>query len=97
MCDVVDLILVIGSENSSNCKRLTEVAKARNIESYRIGSAEDILDDWISGVDKIGVTSGASTPEDLVSQVLSKLMPDDIEIMDGPKEDFVFVMPPELK
>ena len=97
MCDVVDLILVIGSENSSNCKRLTEVAKARNIESYRIGSAEDILDDWISGVDKIGVTSGASTPEDLVNQVLSKLKPDDIEIMDGPKEDFVFVMPPELK
>ena len=97
MCKLVDLILVIGSENSSNCKRLTEVAKARNIESYRIGSAEDILDDWISGVDKIGVTSGASTPEDLVSQVLSKLKPDDIEIMDGPKEDFVFVMPPELK
>ena len=97
MCDVVDLILVIGSENSSNCKRLTEVARARNIESYRIGSAEEILDEWIVGVDKIGITSGASTPEDLVNEVVAKLKPDDIEIMKGPKEDFVFVMPPELR
>ena len=97
MCKVVDLILVIGSENSSNCKRLTEVARARNVISYRIGSEEDILDEWIIGVDKIGITSGASTPENLVNQVISKLKPDDIEIMEGPKEDFVFVMPPELK
>ena len=97
MCKLVDLILVIGSENSSNCKRLTEVARARNIESYRIGSAEEILDEWIVGVDKIGITSGASTPEDLVNEVVAKLKPDDIEIMKGPKEDFVFVMPPELR
>ena len=97
MCKVVDLILVIGSENSSNCKRLTEVARARNVISYRIGSEEDILDEWIIGVDKIGITSGASTPENLVNEVISKLKPDDIEIMEGPKEDFVFVMPPELK
>ena len=97
MCKLVDLILVIGSGNSSNCKRLTEVARARNIESYRIGSAEEILDEWIVGVDKIGITSGASTPEDLVNEVVAKLKPDDIEIMKGPKEDFVFVMPPELR
>ena len=97
MCKLVDLILVIGSENSSNCKRLTEVARARNIESYMIGSAEEILDEWIVGVDKIGITSGASTPEDLVNEVVDKLKPDDIEIMKGPKEDFVFVMPPELR
>ena len=97
MCKLVDLILVIGSENSSNCKRLTEVARARNVESYRIGSAEEILDEWIVGVDKIGITSGASTPEDLVNEVVAKLKPDDIEIMKGPKEDFVFVMPPELR
>ena len=97
MCKLVDLILVIGSENSSNCKRLTEVARARYIESYRIGSAEEILDEWIVGVDKIGITSGASTPEDLVNEVVAKLKPDDIEIMKGPKEDFVFVMPPELR
>ena len=97
MCKLVDLILVIGSENSSNCKRLTEVARARNVESYRIGSAEEILDEWIVGIDKIGITSGASTPEDLVNEVVAKLKPDDIEIMKGPKEDFVFVMPPELR
>ena len=97
MSKLVDLILVIGSENSSNCKRLTEVARANNVISYRIGSEEDVLDEWIIGVDKIGITSGASTPENLVNQVISKLKPDDIEIMEGPKEDFVFVMPPELK
>ena len=97
MCKLVDLILVIGSENSSNCKRLTEVARARNVESYRIGSAEEILDEWIVGIDKIGITSGASTPDDLVNEVVDKLKPDDIEIMKGPKEDFVFVMPPELR
>ena len=55
------------------------------------------MDEWIIGVDKIGITSGASTPENLVNQVISKLKPDDIEIMEAPKEDFVFVMPPELK
>ena len=97
MCKLVDLILVIGSENSSNCKRLTEVARARNVTSYRISSPKDILDEWITGIDKIGITSGASTPEDLVNGVISKLKPDEIEIMQGPKEDFVFVMPPELR
>ena len=73
MCKLVDLILVIGSENSSNCKRLTEVARARNVESYRIGSAEEILDEWIVGIDKIGITSGASPPEALVNEVVDKL------------------------
>mgnify|MGYP002525886503 CR=1 FL=1 len=87
MCKLVDLILVIGSENSSNCKRLTEVARARNIESYMIGSAEEILDEWIVGVDKIGITSGASTSEDLANEVVAKLKPDDREIMKGQKED----------
>ena len=97
MCELVDLILVIGSENSSNCKRLTEVARARNVISYRIGSPEEILDDWIMGIDKIGVTSGASTPENLVNGVIAKLKPDEIEIMQGPKEDFAFVLPPEMR
>jgi 4-hydroxy-3-methylbut-2-enyl diphosphate reductase len=97
MCELVDLILVIGSENSSNCKRLTEVAKARNVTSYRIGEPGEILSEWLVGVENIGVTSGASTPEDLVDGVISKLKPDEIEIMQGPKEDFVFVMPPGLK
>lgn len=97
MCELVDLILVIGSENSSNCKRLTEVARARNIISYRIGSPEEILEDWIMGIDKIGVTSSASTPENLVNGVIAKLKPDEIEIMEGPKEDFAFVLPPEMR
>jgi len=97
MCELVDLIIVIGSENSSNCKRLTEVAKARNVTAYRIGEPNEIVSEWLVGVENIGVTSGASTPEDLVDGVISKLKPDEIEIMQGPKEDFVFVMPPELK
>ena len=50
--------------------------------SWRFDFAEeDVLDEWIIGVDKIGITSGASTPENLVNQVISKLKPDDIEIM----------------
>jgi 4-hydroxy-3-methylbut-2-enyl diphosphate reductase len=69
-----DLILVVGSTTSSNTKRLREVAMGCGREAILIGGPDDLRDEWLDGHDVIGVTSGASTPEAAVDQVLSRLL-----------------------
>jgi 4-hydroxy-3-methylbut-2-en-1-yl diphosphate reductase len=69
--DEVDLVLVIGSANSSNSKRLVEVATAGNVPAYRIDDATDIVEDWLDGVEVVGLTAGASAPERIVQSVCS--------------------------
>jgi 4-hydroxy-3-methylbut-2-enyl diphosphate reductase len=64
-----DLVLVIGSRNSSNSNRLVEVARANGVASHLIDDETEIDDAWIDGVDVVGVTSGASAPEKLVERV----------------------------
>ena len=61
----VDLVLVIGAQNSSNCNRLREVAEANGVRSFLINGPEELDESWLEGVENIGITSGASTPEDL--------------------------------
>ena len=68
-----DLILVVGSENSSNSNRLVEAALGAGVAAYLIGSARDIRPEWLQGRVRIGVTAGASTPEILVEQVVEDL------------------------
>ena len=68
-----DLILVVGSANSSNSNRLREVAERRGTTAYLIDSAEDIQPEWLQGVQRVGVTAGASAPEILVEGVITKL------------------------
>lgn len=68
-----DLILVVGSANSSNSNRLREVSERRGTTAYLIDSAEDIEQDWLEGVECVGVTAGASAPEVLVDGVIKKL------------------------
>jgi len=96
-----DLVLVVGSQNSSNSKRLVEVAlQAGATSSHLIDYAEQIDDSWLDGVDTVGVTSGASVPDVLVMQVLdhlSKLGYGDVEEVTTANEKVSFALPRELR
>ncbi len=94
---MVDLILVIGAPNSSNCNRLREVAEASGVVAYLINSVDEIDNSWIDGVQKIGITSGASTPDVLIQDIITFLKADEVVTMDGVDEDVTFVMPKELR
>ncbi|MCK4342462.1 MAG: 4-hydroxy-3-methylbut-2-enyl diphosphate reductase [Phycisphaerae bacterium] len=96
LCPRIDLLLVVGSQNSSNSRRLTEVARARRVASYLIDGPDNIDDAWLAGVQCVGVTSGASAPEDIVKGVLEYLRlhgVDRIEEIDAPDEGVVFTLP----
>lgn len=69
----VELMLVLGAPNSSNTLRLVEVAEASGLEARRIESAEEIKPEWVEGISNIGVTAGASAPEDLVQDIIKTL------------------------
>jgi 4-hydroxy-3-methylbut-2-en-1-yl diphosphate reductase len=95
----VDLILVVGSPNSSNSNRLVEVAQRSGVKAQFIDSAEDIDVKWLDGVKRIGLTAGASAPEVLVEQVSQRLAEcgfTDQRDLDLIREDVRFTLPPEL-
>jgi 4-hydroxy-3-methylbut-2-enyl diphosphate reductase len=95
----VDLILVVGSANSSNSNRLVEVAKRAGVASRLIEDANDIESEWLEGVQNLGLTAGASAPEVLVEQVSQRLATfgftnqRDLDLI---REDVRFTLPPEL-
>jgi 4-hydroxy-3-methylbut-2-en-1-yl diphosphate reductase len=92
----IDLLLVVGSQNSSNSRRLTEVARARGVAAHLIEGPEAIDAAWLSGVKCVGVSSGASAPEDVVQGVLAYLQAhgaDQIEEVDAPDEGVTFTLP----
>jgi len=101
MLDRVDLLLVIGSKNSSNSNRLVEVARAGGVESYLIEDETEIDEVWFDGVETVGVTSGASAPEHLVVRVcdwfrgrgVTDINPYQLDV----DEDVVFRLPVELR
>ena len=96
-----DLVLVVGSANSSNTVRLVEVAlEAGAKAAYRIDYASEIKDEWFDGVETIGVSSGASVPEELVEEVLDYIAKRnfaDVEIIQTAEEDVQFSLPAELR
>src|SRR5229473_2997584 len=95
----VDLILVVGSPNSSNSNRLVEVAKRSGVEARLIDEARDIDLAWLEGVRRVGLTAGASAPEVLVEQVSERLASfgyTDQRDLDLIREDVRFTLPPEL-
>ncbi len=95
----VDLILVIGSPNSSNSNRLRELAERFAIPSYLIDSYKDIQPDWLRDVDSVGITAGASAPEVLVMEVVSylrELGATEVEDLTVVEEDVEFLLPREL-
>ncbi len=72
----VDMILILGSLNSSNSKKLREVANTEGVRAYLIDSKDDIDPSWLSGIDTLGISSGASAPEYLVEQTIERLIKD---------------------
>ena len=97
MAGSVDLVLVIGAENSSNCSRLREVAESLGVPSYLINGPEEINPAWLEGMNKVGITSGASTPEVLVESVIRELAPERVTVLSGVEEDVTFTLPQELR
>ena len=97
MADTVDLVLVIGAQNSSNCNRLREVAESLGVPAYLINGPEEIDPAWLKGKKKVGITSGASTPEVLVESVIEKLSPDKVTMVSGVEEDITFNLPKQLR
>jgi 4-hydroxy-3-methylbut-2-enyl diphosphate reductase len=95
------LVLVVGSRNSSNSVRLVEVALDAGADAaYLVDDASEIQDSWLDGVATVGVTSGASVPEDLVDGVLSWLADrgyGDVTEVESAKESLLFALPPELR
>lgn len=95
-----DLVLVVGSPNSSNSNRLAELARRMGAEAHLIDSADDIDSSWLEGKSVIGVTAGASAPEVLVQRVIGRLQElgvDAPEEMRGRVETITFSMPRELR
>jgi 4-hydroxy-3-methylbut-2-enyl diphosphate reductase len=95
----VDVILVIGSPNSSNSNRLRELAERFEIPSYLIDSYQDIKMEWIQHAKAVGITAGASAPEVLVSEVVAYLKdiePSEVEELTVVEEDVEFLLPREL-
>jgi 4-hydroxy-3-methylbut-2-enyl diphosphate reductase len=100
LAKTADLILVVGSPNSSNSNRLREIAEQLGKQAYLIDTANDMQQKWFDGVAVVGVTAGASAPEVLVQEVISQLKQwggqSTIEIQ-GIEEKVVFSLPRELK
>ena len=97
MAGNVDLVLVIGAENSSNCNRLREVAEALGVPSYLFNGPEEIDPSWLDGKETVGITSGASTPEVLVESVIERLAPEKVTLVSGVEEDVTFTLPKQLR
>ncbi len=96
-----DLVIVVGSANSSNTVRLVEVAKDAGAKAaYRVDFASEIQESWFEGVETVGVSSGASVPEELVDEVLDYLAKrgfGDVETVQTAEEDIQFSLPKELR
>jgi 4-hydroxy-3-methylbut-2-enyl diphosphate reductase len=100
MLDAVDLLLVIGSRNSSNSNRLVDVARAAGVAAYLIDDETEIEEGWLAGVDTVGVTSGASAPEKLVARVCEWFRAHGVERIEPFRmmdEDVTFRLPVELR
>ena len=96
----VDVMLVVGSKNSSNSNRLRELAERLGTRAYLLDDASQLQDEWFTNVNSVGVTAGASAPEVLVQSVIDRLYQlggSKLEQMDGVIEDTVFEVPVELR
>jgi 4-hydroxy-3-methylbut-2-enyl diphosphate reductase len=97
---VCDLVLVIGSRNSSNSNRLVEVARECGAESHLIDNEGQVREEWLSGKRKIGITSGASAPEELVQRLVDFFRgrgTTAVEELDVIREDVRFMLPKSIR
>ena len=95
----VDLVLVVGARNSSNSNRLKDIGSESGVNTYLIETADDMSMEWFENVKSVGITSGASTPDELVKEVIDQISTFsniDIERQSGIEENVVFKLPKEL-
>jgi len=102
LCKIVDILLVIGAQNSSNSNRLRDLGEESGLPSYLINGAQDLKEEWFSDVKNIGLTAGASAPEVLVQDVIKKITEisaSDVTVsdMDGIVENTFFVLPRKVR
>ena len=93
-----DLMLVVGSHNSSNTQALVRVSHENGLKAHRIDSAADIKDEWLDDVNVVGLTAGASAPDHLVQEVIDRLDPaQGFELWRSTEEQEYFPLPPQLR
>jgi 4-hydroxy-3-methylbut-2-enyl diphosphate reductase len=100
MAGQCDLVLVIGSANSSNSNRLVEVARDHGAASYLIDNEAEVREEWLEGARIVGITSGASAPEDLVQRLVDFFRArgtDDVSEFEVVQEDVRFMLPREIR
>jgi 4-hydroxy-3-methylbut-2-en-1-yl diphosphate reductase len=100
LCRVAEVILVVGAKNSSNSNRLREIGIEEGVPSYLIADENELDPYWVAGKTRIGLTAGASAPEELVENVIDALRRlDEVQVstMDGTKENIGFRLPAELR
>jgi 4-hydroxy-3-methylbut-2-enyl diphosphate reductase len=102
LCKIVDILLVIGAQNSSNSNRLRDLGEESGLNSYLINGAQDIKEKWFANVEKIGLTAGASAPEVLVQEVILKIKEisqKEVGVFDmnGIEENTFFILPKKVR
>ena len=96
---VCDVVLVVGSPNSSNSNRLREVAEKQGVPAYMVDNPQDLMPEWVAGKERVGVTAGASAPEVLVEQVTDRLRAlgaTSVQELEGASEKVTFPLPKSL-
>jgi 4-hydroxy-3-methylbut-2-enyl diphosphate reductase len=99
MAPQCELVIVVGSPNSSNSNRLREVAQTRGAEAHMVDGADQLRPEWVTGKRRVGVTAGASAPEVLVQAVIARLRElgaERVTVLPGAEENVVFPMPKGL-
>ena len=100
LVETCDLVLIIGSRNSSNSNRLLEIALKRGVEAHLIDGADEIRREWLAGKHRIGLSAGASAPETLVQEVVRELQKHGVQRINeapGIEEKVIFPLPKELR
>jgi 4-hydroxy-3-methylbut-2-enyl diphosphate reductase len=99
MAPQCDVVIVVGSPNSSNSNRLREVAQNMGVEAYMVDNAENLRPEWVAGKARVGITAGASAPEVLVNELIDRLKQlgaKSVRPLEGIAEHVVFTLPREL-
>jgi len=98
LAEASDLLLVVGSENSSNTQALVRVGRNAGVPAYRVDGPDGVDPDWLRGIDVVGVTAGASAPDQRVRDVIATVAPSEgVELVRVTEEDEYFPLPPQLR
>lgn len=100
LCRVSDILIVVGAENSSNSSRLREIGVELGLPSYLVADGDGLDPAWFEGVNAVGLTAGASAPDELIDHVIAamrRLGPVEVSALDGVEEKIEFALPRELR